>query len=60
MGTLPPVRIAEIHYDNAGADVGEQVEVSGPAGTDLSAYKIYLYNGNPTLRNVYATLTLRF
>ena len=58
LGVLPPVRISELHYDNVGADAGEQVEVSGPAGTDLTGYKIYLYNGNPTQRNVYATLTL--
>ena len=29
------VRISEFHYDNVGADVGESVEVSAPAGTDL-------------------------
>ncbi len=43
---LPSVRISEFHYDNTGGDVGEQVEISGPAGTDLTGWKIYLYNGN--------------
>ncbi len=55
---MPDVRISEIHYDNVGADAGEKIEISGPAGTVLTNYKIYLYNGNPTLRTVYATLAL--
>ena len=38
--------INEIHYDNAGADTGEFVEVAGPAGTNLSGWTIALYNGN--------------
>jgi predicted extracellular nuclease len=38
--------ISEIHYDNAGADVGEFVEVAGPAGTDLTGWSIVLYNGS--------------
>src|SRR5687768_11760685 len=43
---IPSVRISEFHYDNAGDDVGEFVEVSGPAGTDLTGWQILLYNGN--------------
>jgi DNA/RNA endonuclease G (NUC1) len=43
---LPPVRISEIHYDNTGTDAGEAIEVSGPAGTDISGWKIILYNGS--------------
>jgi 5'-nucleotidase len=39
------VFISEIHYDNTGGDVGEFVEVTAPAGTDLSTYSIVLYNG---------------
>lgn len=39
------VFINEIHYDNTGGDVDEGVEIAGPAGTDLSCYTIYLYNG---------------
>ena len=38
--------INELHYDNAGGDVGEFVEVAGPAGTDLSGYSLVLYNGS--------------
>lgn len=37
--------INEIHYDNAGTDAGEFVEVAGPAGTSLTGYSIVLYNG---------------
>ncbi|MET0937105.1 MAG: DNA/RNA non-specific endonuclease, partial [Luteibacter sp.] len=40
------VRISEIHYDNAGTDAGEAIEVSAPAGTDLTGWQVVLYNGN--------------
>src|SRR6187402_544988 len=40
------VRISEIHYDNTGTDAGEAIEVSAPAGTDLSSWQVVLYNGN--------------
>jgi DNA/RNA endonuclease G (NUC1) len=43
---MPAVRIAEFHYDNGGTDTGEAIEVSGPAGTDLTGWQIVLYNGN--------------
>ncbi len=39
------VFINEIHYDNAGTDAGEFIEVAGPAGTSLTGYSIVLYNG---------------
>jgi len=39
------VRFSEIHYDNAGTDAGEAIEVAGPAGTDLSGWRVVLYNG---------------
>jgi hypothetical protein len=42
---LAPVFINEIHYDNAGADTGEAIEIAGPAGTNLAFWKIRLYNG---------------
>ncbi|MCC6928999.1 MAG: DNA/RNA non-specific endonuclease [Gemmatimonadaceae bacterium] len=47
-GAPPPtsVRFSEIHYDNAGTDVGEAIEVEGPAGTDLTGWSVVLYNGN--------------
>ncbi|MEO8017532.1 MAG: DNA/RNA non-specific endonuclease [Pseudomonadota bacterium] len=40
------VHISEIHYDNAGTDAGEAIEVSAPAGTDLTGWQVVLYNGN--------------
>lgn len=41
-----PVFINELHYDNTGADVGEAVEIAGPAGTDLNDWWLLLYNGS--------------
>ena len=43
--TLPSVRISELHYDNVSTDVDEKIEISGPAGTSLTGWKIVLYNG---------------
>ncbi|HJS18135.1 MAG TPA: ExeM/NucH family extracellular endonuclease [Anaerolineales bacterium] len=40
------VFINEIHYDNAGTDAGEAIEIAGPAGTDLTGWSIVLYNGS--------------
>ncbi len=40
------VFINEIHYDNAGADEGEAIELAGPGGTQLSGWALVLYNGN--------------
>lgn len=49
------VFINEIHYDNAGGDVGEGVEIAGPAGTDLSGISLVLYNGSATQLKPYGT-----
>ncbi len=51
-----PIFINEIHYDNVGTDVGEGVEIAGPAGTDLTGYAVVFYNGNGGAS--YATLNL--
>jgi endonuclease/exonuclease/phosphatase family metal-dependent hydrolase len=40
-----PVFVNELHYDNAGADAQEGVEVAGPAGTVLSDYSLAFCNG---------------
>jgi hypothetical protein len=40
------VFINEFHYDTAGTDAGEFIEVAGLAGTDLSGWSLVLYNGN--------------
>jgi DNA/RNA endonuclease G (NUC1) len=58
VSSLPSVRISEFHYDNTGTDTDEKIEISGPAGTSLTGYQLLLYNGNPTLRNVYNTTSL--
>lgn len=50
------VFINEFHYDNVSTDINEGIEVAGPAGTDLSCYKILIYNGANGLVN--NTLTL--
>ncbi|WP_315760706.1 Ig-like domain-containing protein [Sphingomonas sp. Y38-1Y] len=50
------VFINEIHYDDAGVDVGEAVEVAGAAGTDLTGWSLVLYNGNGG--TTYATYAL--
>ncbi|GGM12034.1 hypothetical protein GCM10007977_011500 [Dactylosporangium sucinum] len=38
--------ISEIHYDNAGTDSGESIEIEAPVGFDLTGWQIVLYNGN--------------
>ena len=56
---IPPlsgVWINEFHYDNVGGDVGEGVEIAGPAGTDLAGASIVLYNGSDG--QGYETVTL--
>ena len=57
-GVAPSVRISEIHYDNAGTDSGEAIEVSSPAGMSLAGWQIVLYNGSSTSLAVYDTKTL--
>jgi DNA/RNA endonuclease G (NUC1) len=52
----PTVRISEFHYDNAGGDVGEAIEISGPAGTDLTGWSIVRFNGSTsTSATIYTT-----
>ena len=50
---LPAVRISEFHYDDAGADADEKIEISGPAGTVLTGWQLVLYNGSATQRVTY-------
>lgn len=50
------VFINEIHYDNTGGDVGEAIEIAGPAGADLTGWSLVLYNGNGGAS--YATIAL--
>ncbi len=39
------VWINELHYDNAGTDADEGVEIAGTAGVELSYYSVLAYNG---------------
>lgn len=50
------VFINEIHYDDAGTDTLEGVEIAAPAGTDLDCYKLMFYNGGDSA--VYDSLHL--
>ena len=50
------VFINEIHYDNGGTDLGEAIEIAGPAGTDLNGWDLVLYNGSNG--SVYNTIGL--
>lgn len=52
------VFINEIHYDNIGGDIDEAVEIAGPAATDLSGWKLHLYNGSSSQRKVYDEISL--
>ncbi len=54
----PPLeaRINEFHYDNAGSDTGEFIEIRVNTGADVSGVAIELYNGNGG--GVYNTLAL--
>ena len=48
--------ISELHYDNAGSDTGEGVEIAGAAGSDLAPYDLVFYNGSG--RAVYLVVPL--
>ena len=47
------VFVNEIHYDNAGTDAGEAIEIVASAGESLAGYQVVLYNGSNN--NSYAT-----
>ncbi len=60
-GTVPTVcptsaKINEFHYDNAGTDVNEFIEIALPVGSDPSGVVVTLYNGNGGVE--YGTYTL--
>ena len=53
----------EFHYDNSGTDSNEKIEIAFTAGTDLTGWKVYLYNGGSTAAQaaaatVYNTISL--
>jgi len=43
-----PIFINEIHYDNAGVDQNESIEVVAPISQTLDGYSIVFYNGDGT------------
>ncbi len=43
---MATVFINEFHYDNAGTDAGEGIEIAGPVGTNLTGWSLVLYNGS--------------
>lgn len=71
---VPEVWINELHYDNAGVDQNEFVEVAGRAGTRLDGWMLVAYNGAdgrayarvplrgdiPAQQNDYGTLSFAF
>jgi len=53
----------EFHYDNSGTDSNEKIELAFTAGTDLTGWNVYLYNGGTTAAQaaaatVYNTISL--
>lgn len=57
LASVPDVWINEIHYDDTNFfDVGEGVEIAGPAGTDLAGLSLLFYGG--FFRTVYETVDL--
>lgn len=53
------VWINEFHYDNAGTDTGEFIEVAGAAGADLTGWSIVFYDGvDQEVYNTSGTLSL--
>jgi hypothetical protein len=43
-----PIWINEIHYDDTNTDSNEGFEIFGPAGTDLSPFKVIILSGSST------------
>lgn len=52
--------VNEIHYDNAGTDSGEAIEIAAPAGTNLAGWSLVLYSvsSGATTGTVYSTIAL--
>lgn len=57
-GATEHIFFSEIHYDDVDADEGEAIEVTAPAGMDMTGWSIVLYNGSATQRSPYDVATL--
>lgn len=55
-GATQTAWINEFHYDNSSTDRNEFVEIAGLAGTDLSGWRVYAYDGSSG--NSYANVAL--
>src|SRR3546814_3280483 len=49
------VFVNELHYDNAGGDSGERIEIVATDGESLAGYRVHLYSGgsSPGSANTY-------
>ena len=57
VGRAPEIWINELHYDNAGVDTGEFVELAGRAGESVSNWMLVAYDGSTG--NAYARRHLK-
>src|SRR3546814_4617431 len=51
------VFVNELHYDNAGGDSGERIEIVATHGESLAGYRVHLYSGgsSPGSANTYGS-----
>lgn len=54
------VFVNELHYDNAGGDSGERIEIVATDGESLAGYRVHLYSGgsSPGSANTYGSATV--
>src|SRR3546814_8087047 len=54
------VFVNELHYDNAGGDSGERIEIVATDGESLAGYRVHLYSGGsaPGSANTYGSATV--
>src|SRR3546814_3825917 len=53
-------RSNDLHYDNAGGDSGERIEIVATDGESLAGYRVHLYSGgsSPGSANTYGSATV--
>src|SRR3546814_2702966 len=54
------VFVNELHYDNAGGDSGERIEIVATDGESRAGYRVHLYSGgsSPGSANTYGSATV--